>query len=532
MNKPWPHQEDDPGRDSHDDARDPDPSRTSTEGGYPADEHTRLLPNRLDSTPYLSPDDPAVSPYNLWTVRLVRYTTVALACLTFVWWVLMLVSIFITPPGLHARGSPFFAFSYASIALLTLAVELLFFAVPSKSVRVLSIVTAALLLVDVIVMLAVERTRHEEAWAGVASVVWATLMAVWAVAADRTVQWGKTEEEERLTGRPETRRTLLEWTQVLLSSAALAVMAAVVVLMTCTLSLRAVDSRLAPPGERYWVEQNKYQIHLYCGGNKTTDAMGKKIGATVLFEGGEDPVERGLWQFAENAVGNGSIGRYCFADRPGMAWSDAAPSPLSASMASDALSEALSRAGEAGPWILASAGIGSVYSRVFSSRHGSDVHGILMIDPLHEDLLARVGAPGRGFMLWLQGVISPCGLDRILGALVRGRGSADRVWGRSSYQSGASIFAKLQESLVADSLTKRELVSSRAIQDRNTPVVVVSSGVQIRRDSEWEAKQRDLTHLTDNLEDWDVVAEAPHQVWETLEGRRVIEKRLKKLARL
>lgn len=46
---------------------------------------------------------------------------------------------------------------------------------------------------------------------------------------------------------------------------------------------------------------------------------GKKL-PTVLFEGGETPVEDGLWQFADDAVNNGSISRYCFVDRPGLAW--------------------------------------------------------------------------------------------------------------------------------------------------------------------------------------------------------------------
>lgn len=111
-----------------------------------------------------------------------------------------------------------------------------------------------------------------------------------------------------------------------------------------------------------------------------------------------------------------------------------------------------------------------------------------MIDPLHEDLLYRVGAPGRGFRLWLQGVLSPCGLDRIPAAILRGRSATDRIYGRSAYQSGGVIFAKLQESLVANSLTRRDVVSSRTIQYKTTPVVVVTSGVQMRKDSEWESK--------------------------------------------
>lgn len=503
---------------------------SSSEDLHPAamaSEHTRLLPSRVDSVQYLSPDDPAVSPYNLWTVRLVRWVTVALTILTFVWWVLMIVSVFVTPPGLHVRGSPFFAFSYASVALLTLVTTLIFFAVPSKSQRILSIVVAAVLLVNMIIILAVQRTRHEEVWVGIVSVVWATLMAIWSLAADRTVQWGKAEEEERLTGRPESRRTLLEWTEVMLSSVALTVVAVIVILMTLTLTLRALDAGLKPPGERYWVDEDQYQIHVYCSGDKF-DASGEKT-TTVLFEGGEDTVEHGLWQLAENAVKNGSISRYCFADRPGMAWSDTAPSPLSASIASDVLSEALTRAGEEGPWVLASAGVGSLYSRVFSSRHDSAVRGLLLIDPLHEEFLERIGRPGRGFVLWMRGVISPCGIDRIIGALLRGRGSADRVWGRASYQSGQTIFAKLQESMVATSLTKRDVAASRAIQNQKTPLVVISSGRQIQKDREWESKQRDLSHLTRDLRSWDVVDGAPHRIWDTLEGREVIEKRLRKL---
>lgn len=495
------------------------------------DEHTRLLPNRLDSDrPYrLAPDDPAVSPYNLWSVRLMRFATVLFAAVACLWWVLLLVSIFVTPPGLHIRGSGFFAFSYASIALAMLLFALVFFGTPSRSVRILCIVMAVLLLVDTIIILAVEKTRIEEGWVGTASVIWALLVSLWVLIADRTVKWGKAEEEERLTGRAQTRRTVSEWTAVLVSTIALTILSIAVVLITMTLTLRALDAALPPPGEQYWVDNDKYRIHVFCRGDKT-DANGTAL-TTVLFEGGEEPVENGLWELADAAIKNGSISRYCFADRPGYAWSDTAPSPLSAGMAEDALSEALARAGEHGPWVLASAGVGSVYSRIFSSRHGREVKAILMIDPLHEDLLHRVGDAGRGLTLWLRGIFSPLGIDRLPGALFRGRSSQDRIWGACARQSGKTIYAKLQESLVADSLSRRDLTSSRTIQYPDTPLVLISSGEQLRRDSEWEGKQRDLSRLTTNLKHWDIVGSAPHQVWKTFEGRAMIEKRLRQLVR-
>lgn len=380
-----------------------------------------------------------------------------------------------------------------------------------------------------IMILAVPRLRVEEGWVGIASVVWALLIGIWVVITDRVVAYGKEEEEERLTGRAETRRTLREWVEILVSEIVLVAVALAVLLLSATLILRSRDSSLAPQGERYYVDGNKYQIHLYCKGNDA-DKSGNKL-PTVLFEAGERPLELSLQAFADNAIENGTISRYCYADRPGFGWSDNAPSPFSAGMAADVLSEALARAGEEGPWVLASAGVGSVYSRIFSARHGKDVMGLLFIDPLHEDLLYRLASPHRGFLLWLRGILSPLGLDRLSGAIFRGRSREDRVYGWSAYQGGKFIKAKLQESLVADSLTKSEVTSARAIQQDDTPVAIVSSGIELKRDSVWEEKQRDLTHLTRVLVGWDIVNKAPHEVWDTLEGREKIEKRLGELVK-
>lgn len=132
-------------------------------------------------------------------------------------------------------------------------------------------------------------------------------------------------------------------------------------------------------------------------------------------------------------------------------------------------------------------------------------------------------------MLWLRGIISPLGLDRVPGAVFKGRTKEDRVWGWSAYQTGKYIFAKLQENLVADTLSKRDVASSRAIQSKDVPLTVISSGDKIRESKKWEEKQRDLSGLTHELRHWDIVNHAPHRVWDTLEGRDLIEKRLRQL---
>jgi len=381
-----------------------------------------------------------------------------------------------------------------------------------------------------IIILAVPRIRFEEGWVGIASVVWAAIIALWCILTDRIVAWGKREEEERLTGRPETRRTLKEWLAVLVATTISIVFIIIVILMTGTLGIRAQDASLKMYGERIFVDGDKYQVHLACVGDVTYTH--DKRDPTIILEAGETPSEYDFEHWVYSSYKNGTISRYCYWDRPGYAWSDNAPSPHSAGMSADVLSEALARAGEEGPWILVSAGIGSITSRIFSSRHLRDVVGIMLIDPVHEDLLHRLASPGRGFMLWAWGIISPLGIERLGGALFKGRTREDRVYGRNAYQSGKFIKAQLQENLVADSLSKNEVVSARLIQRTDTPLVIISSGIKCRIDDEWEQKQKDLTGLTNKLISWDVVNRAPHQVWQMQYGRKIMEKRLKQLVKV
>lgn len=90
----------------------------------------------------LAPDDPAVTPFNLWSVRILRYLTVLFAIVTAIWWLILLISTFATPPGFHTRGSGFFAFSFSSLTLSTTLFTLAFFGVPSKAVRILAVIMA------------------------------------------------------------------------------------------------------------------------------------------------------------------------------------------------------------------------------------------------------------------------------------------------------------------------------------------------------------------------------------------------------
>ncbi|OJZ92518.1 hypothetical protein ASPFODRAFT_263786 [Aspergillus luchuensis CBS 106.47] len=491
------------------------------------DERTRLLPREPPA--YLSPDDPAVSPYNLWGIRALRGLSSLFLAISFIWWTFLLVSLFVSPPMMHSRGSGFFSFAYTTLTTGYLLLGLLFFAIPSKPMSVSGIIIAIFLLIDMILTLAVPRIRLEEGWVGVASVVWAAFISLYAIVQNHSVAWGKREEEERLTGRPETRRPLREWVAVLIQTVFLVIFAIIVILFTATLILRARDASLPAPGKKYYVNGDSYQVHLHCVGNATHSLQNDT--PTILIEGGDWPVEHTLQPFIHDAYQSGLIPRYCYWDRPGFGWSDNAPSPFSAGMAADALSEALALAGEEGPWILVSASVGGIYSRIFASRHLLEISGIVLIDSLHEDYLSNIGSPGRGFTLWLRGIFTPLGLDRIAGAIFKGRTREDRVYGRSSYQTGKIVKAKLQENLVAESMTSSEIQTARHVQMADTPLVVISSGIEARKSEKWAKRQEELTKITKNLKNFDIVKGAPHEVWRDVEGRRVIEKRLGELVK-
>lgn len=427
---------------------------------------------------------------------------------------------------MHPRGSGFFAFSFTTLAMGHLALGLLFFSVPTKAVPIWGSILVFFLVVNTILIVAVPRIRLEEGWVGIASAVWAIVVSVYQIIQNRIVASGKREEEERLTGREETRHSLREWAAVTLETAALVVMVIAVALIMSTLSLRARDATLAPRGHRYSVHGNSYQVHLACVGNKTAEDPDEP---TILLEGGYGPVEHTLQPFVNDAYHSGIIGRYCYWDRPGIGWSDNAPSPHSAGMTADVLSEALALADETGPWVVVSAGIGSLYSRLFASRHLLEVSGIFLIDPLHEAYLENVASSNRGFLLWLRGVVSPLGLDRLAGAILRGRTREDRTIGRSAYQSDKFIKAKLQENLVALAMTAAEVQSARHVQMGTTPLMVVSSGREVQKSAQWGQRQEELSQITNKLLSWDIVNDAPHEVWTTIEGRQLLGKRLREM---
>ena len=91
------------------------------------------------------------------------------------------------------------------------------------------------------------------------------------------------------------------------------------------------------------------------------------------------------------------------------------------------------------------------------------------------------------------------------------------------------IRSQFQESLAAGSITRNEVIAAQAILPKSIPVAVVSSGKECK-DKEWEEGQRELADSA-NKRIWDVVGNAPHEVWKSEEGKKVLKKRLAEMVR-
>src|ERR1700759_1995983 len=98
---------------------------------------------------------------------------------TCLWWTLLFISIFVSPPYFNSRGSGFFDVAYTTLTIGNILTALLFFATPSTAMSVVSMAISVLLLIDMIIILAVPQIRIEEGWIGIASVIWAALISLY-----------------------------------------------------------------------------------------------------------------------------------------------------------------------------------------------------------------------------------------------------------------------------------------------------------------------------------------------------------------
>ncbi len=77
-------------------------------------------------------------------------------------------------------------------------------------------------------------------------------------------------------------------------------------------------------------------------------------------------------------------------DRAGYGWSDPDAAPRTAARATDDMRAVLRAAELAGPYVLVGHSLGGLYVRRYAQRFADDVAGLVLVEPSHEDLAARM----------------------------------------------------------------------------------------------------------------------------------------------
>lgn len=141
----------------------------------------------------------------------------------------------------------------------------------------------------------------------------------------------------------------------------------------------------AGPAPGVLVDVGGHKLHIRCLG-----PAGK--GPTVILEAGGGGFSSS-WSLVQDLLSPRV--RSCAYDRAGSGWSEPGPAPRTMRQEVFELHALLGVAQVPGPFVLVGHSIGGLLVRLYAERYGSDVIGLVLVDPTHEN--ARLGRirPGQ-----------------------------------------------------------------------------------------------------------------------------------------
>jgi pimeloyl-ACP methyl ester carboxylesterase len=129
------------------------------------------------------------------------------------------------------------------------------------------------------------------------------------------------------------------------------------------------------PAPGVLVDIGGHKLHIRCVG----PAAGRP---TVVLEAGAGGFS-GSWSLVQDLL-SANV-RNCAYDRAGLGRSEPGPAPRTMRQEVFELHALLEAAGVPGPFVLVGQSIGGLLVRLYAEQHGSDVVGVVLVDPTHED---------------------------------------------------------------------------------------------------------------------------------------------------
>ncbi len=216
-------------------------------------------------------------------------------------------------------------------------------------------------------------------------------------------------------------------------------------------------------------------LHLNCTG----------IGSpTVLLEAGLG--EPGMtWADVQDALGRSLT--VCSYDRAGYGWSPGADGQWDAHLAATQVTQALSGAGQDGPYVVVAHSVGALVARQLRQSDPDAVAGMVLLDPTNEVTLAQVGTPAAAVVertalrvLVRTGVVRLFG-DRLIPVLAGSRPPQDLLdRAPAAYHEGA-VAASVRELRGAPAVAAH-LLTGEDSDWGDLPLTVVSAATTTPQD--------------------------------------------------
>jgi pimeloyl-ACP methyl ester carboxylesterase len=230
------------------------------------------------------------------------------------------------------------------------------------------------------------------------------------------------------------------------------------------------DRRKFPQAGRS-VDIGGRSLNLYCSGRGTP---------TVILES-----NWGLpgfsWAFIQRQIAN--FTQACWYDRAGYGWSDPGPFPNHSDTIARDLHELLAVSGTSKPYVLVGHSMGAFHVRVFRGRYPDEVAGLVLVDPMNEDMTIQIHnhiEALRPTVLLVHQVLGTLGFFRLLARAPTPVPSGSELTARE--WATVMMLESQTKSVVATGKEPPLWISGELARASggfgSIPVVVLSAGIQ------------------------------------------------------
>lgn len=416
----------------------------------------------------------------------------------------------------NVHGSGFEVLVLTTLGSLALGNTLAFFKHQNRISYILNLLAFVLLIFDIAVISLVGPLRHR---IGRSMVFWgvggAAITFLACVASNTIIERVNEEQNEQEQNNTFSHffangilAIINVWSQALIFLA--------VMLVSVNFAFDAFDTRSPPLGQIIPVNfdvNSSYRI------NDDGFAMmriaclpgGDPEGPIAIVETGESSAD----EFASWMLRAKNLKQVCYWDRPGFGYSDCVRSPASMNDIMGYFDKALTQlipnfSDE--PLLLVSHGIGSLYSRIYAARRKPQVKGLMLVDPLHEQLFYEQENILLGFKEFWRGVGAVFGLQKLHGLFTGAGSSTDRLIGDLEKAQSRTHKSLLQQQISASRQSRIDIEQSAGKLPKDLPLLLVSSANMCKASKRWAEAQHLLLRLSDNSLAWKVL-EGPHELW-------------------